>query len=303
MAKPILIAGPTASGKSRLAFEIAKRVNGMIINADSMQVYAELRILTARPSDAELEAVPHRLYGHVPVSQPYSVGRWISDIASVLLDARGESRRPIIVGGTGLYFRALTRGLAEVPNVPASIRADWRERAATLSTAELHDLLAKRSSNEAARIGPSDRSRILRALEVIDATGRTLPEWQDEAAGAALIPPEEAEKIVITPPRAELYDRINRRFLTMMKAGALEEARKIAALDLDPELPAMKSIGLAALLAHLAGEIDIDEAIARAQTETRNYAKRQMTWFRNQMPDWPAADYPAAEELLLSRLG
>ena len=138
---------------------------------NSMQVYAELRILTARPSDAELEAVPHRLFGHVPASQAYSVGRWISDLASVLLDARGEKRRPIIIGGTGLYFRALTRGLAEVPNVPASVRSDWRERAATLSTPELHDILAKRSSAEAERVGPNDRSRILRALEVIDATG------------------------------------------------------------------------------------------------------------------------------------
>ncbi len=286
MAKPILIAGPTAGGKSRLALEIAKRVDGMIINADSMQVYAELRVLTARPSDAELEAAPHRLFGHVPASQPYSVGRWISDIASVLLDARGERRRPIIVGGTGLYFRALTHGLAEVPNVPVAIRSEWRERAATLSTGELHDLLAKRSSNEAARVGPNDRGRILRALEVIDATGRTLPEWQDEAAGAALIQPSEAERIVLVPQRADLYDRINRRFLVMMKAGGLHEARKVAALKLSPDLPAMKSIGLTALMAHLNGETELDEAIARAQTETRNYAKRQMTWFRNQMPDW-----------------
>ncbi len=263
-----------------------------------MQVYTELRVLTARPSDAELEAVPHRLFGHVPASQAYSVGRWISDLASVLLDARGEKRRPIIVGGTGLYFRALTRGLAEVPNVPASVRSDWRERAATLSTPELHDILAKRSSAEAARVGPNDRSRILRALEVIDATGRTLPEWQDEAAGAALIQPQDAERIIVAPPRADLYDRINRRFLAMMKAGALHEARKVAALNLNPDLPAMKSIGLSALLSHLRGEIELDEAIARAQTETRNFAKRQLTWFRNQMPDWPTADYPAAEELL-----
>jgi tRNA dimethylallyltransferase len=286
MATPVLIAGPTASGKSRLALEFARRSGGVVINADAMQVYAELRILSSRPSDAELEAAPHRLFGHVPAAEAYSVGRWTRDIARVLAEARKANLRPIIVGGTGLYFRALTSGLARVPDVPPSIRTAWRERAATLSTPDLHQMLSERSASEARRLRPSDRSRILRALEVIDATGRTLPEWQDEAAGSALIDPEESIKIVLTPPRVELYERIDRRFLAMMELGALSEARKIAAMNLNPELPAMKSIGLTALLANLSGEITIDEAIARAQTETRNYAKRQMTWFRNQMPEW-----------------
>ena len=301
MASPILIAGPTASGKSRLAFDIARRVNGVIINADSMQVYAELEVLTARPSPDDMEAVPHRLYGHVSVSEPYSVGRWINDVAVTLIDARGEGRRPIIVGGTGLYFRALTKGLTQVPDVPATVRSSWRERAATLTTDELHALLAQRSASEAARLSPTDRNRILRALEVIDGTGRTLPEWQDEAAGTALIELAAATAIVVTPPRVELYDRINRRFLMMMKHGALGEARRIANQDYDPSLPAMKSIGLSALLAHLAGEIELEEAIARAQTETRNFAKRQMTWFRNQMPDWRHLG-PADAEAALAEL-
>ncbi len=286
IASPILIAGPTASGKSRLALDVAKRLNGVVINADSMQVYAELQILTARPSSADTESIPHRLYGHVSVAEPYSVGRWINDVAATLIDARGEGRRPIIVGGTGLYFRALTKGLTEVPDVPAPVRSAWRERAATLTTDELHTLLAQRSTAEAARVKPSDRNRILRALEVIDGTGRTLPEWQDEAAGSALVDMSNATAIVVTPQRADLYDQINRRFLMMVKAGALSEARRIANQGYDPELPAMKSIGLSALLAHLSGDIELDEAIARAQTETRNFAKRQMTWFRNQMPDW-----------------
>ena len=288
--RPILIAGPTASGKSRLAIEVATRGNGVVINADSMQVYAELRILSARPSATEHGTVPHHLYGHVPAAERYSVGRWLADIAKAITKAEETGRRPVIVGGTGLYFRALTQGLASVPEVPAAVRTAWREKAAALSTRDLHNLLAERSRNEARRLRPNDRSRILRALEVIDATGRTLPEWQDEAAGAALVDPNRAARIVLAPPRAELYNRINRRLLAMMEAGALVEARRITVLKLDPDLPAMKSIGLSALVAHLSGEIELNEAIARAQTESRNYAKRQMTWFRNQMADWPSAD-------------
>ena len=299
MATPVLIAGPTASGKSRLALEIARRSGGIVINADALQVYSELQILSARPTGDEVEAATHRLYGHIPAASAYSVGWWIRDVARVLAEARQEKRLPIVVGGTGLYFAALTKGLAKVPEVPPSIRTSWRERAAALSTPELHQLLAERSSDEARRIRPSDRSRILRALEVIDATGRTLPAWQDEAAGSAMIDPNRATAIVLSEPRAELYERIDRRFLAMMEAGALTEARRIAAMKLSPDLPVMKSIGLTALLSNLAGETTIDEAIARAQTETRNYAKRQMTWFRNQMHDWRHLPLDEARRLLL----
>ncbi len=301
MIEPVVIAGATASGKSRLAFELAQRIGGTVVNADAMQVYAELRILTARPPDADTERVPHRLYGHVSAAERYSVGLWLRDVAAAIAEADRERRTPIIVGGTGLYLNALTQGLAAVPEVPATIRTAWRERAATHTTEELHGLLAERSPDEAKRIGPTDRSRILRALEVLDATGRTLPEWQREAADAALVNPKRATRMVVQVPRTELYDRINARFLGMMAAGALEEAKRIAALGLDPELPAMKSIGLSALLAHLRGELDLDAAIVRAQTETRNYAKRQMTWFRNQMAEWPALTPSEAEAVLADR--
>lgn len=302
-ASPILIAGPTASGKSRLALETARQVGGVVVNADAIQVYSELRVLTSRPSDAETEEVPHRLYGHVRAAERYSVGRWLGDVEAVMAEARAKGLRPIVTGGTGLYFRALTQGLASVPEVPATIRTAWRERAATLETPDLHALLAERSPSEGERVQPSDRSRILRALEVLDATGRPLPEWQAEAAASALVNPASAVRIVLNPSRADLYDRINRRFLLMLKRGALEEARRIAALKLDPELPAMKSIGLTAMLSHLRGEVELDEAIARAQTETRNYAKRQMTWFRNQMSDWPQLDLATAETVLNEAIG
>ena len=290
---PVLIGGPTASGKSGFAIEVARQIGGVVINADSMQVYNELSIITSRPRAADIEAVPHRLYGHIRASERYSVGRWLADVGEMLNEARADRLTPVFVGGTGLYFRALTQGLAPVPEVPASIRTDWRERAATLSTAELHEALAERSADEAGRIQPSDRSRILRALEVIDATGRTLPEWQVEAADGALIDPRAARCFVLTPPRANLYERINQRFLSMMKEGALREARRFASLKLDPDLPATKSIGLRALLAHHHGELELDEAVTRAQTESRNYAKRQMTWFRNQMADWQTIDDPS----------
>ena len=300
MATPVLIAGPTASGKSRLALEIARRSDGMVINADAMQVYAELHILSARPTEAEIAAAPHRLFGHIPASAAYSVGLWTREVAEILAESEQTKRRPIIVGGTGLYFRALTRGLARVPEVLPSIRTAWRERAATLTTSDLHKLLGERSRAEAGRVPPSDRSRILRALEVIDGTGRTLPEWQEKSAGSALIDPAGAATIVLNEPRAELYERIDRRFLAMMEAGALTEARRIAALKIKPDLPVMKSIGLTALLANLSGELTIDEAIARAQTETRNYAKRQMTWFRNQMPGWQQVSLEEARSLPLT---
>lgn len=299
MVEPILIAGPTASGKSRLAFEFARRIGGTIINADAMQVYAELSILTARPSASEMAVVPHRLYGHVPAAERYSVGLWLRDVAAALADTKHRGATPIIVGGSGLYLKALTEGLAAVPEVPATIRTAWRERAATHTTAALHALLAERSDSEAARIGASDRSRILRALEVLDATGRTLPEWQAEASDTALVDPERAMRIIVSKPRAELYAQINDRFLAMLEAGALDEAAAIAGLGLDEDLPAMKSIGLSALLAHLRGDLSLDDAIIRAQTDTRNYAKRQMTWFRNQMPDWPSLD-PSEAALALS---
>jgi tRNA dimethylallyltransferase len=234
--------------------------------------------------------VPHRLYGHVPASERYSVGAWLADISAVLADARAGQRRPIIVGGTGLYFRALTKGLAPVPAIPAEIREGWRDRAEAVSVLDLHRLLRERSTSEAERVRPSDRTRILRALEVLDATGRTLPDWQS-ANAAPLLPPDTADRIVLTLDRGELRRRIDRRLLAMIEAGALDEARHLAMLGLDPALPVMKAAGLRPLLDHLAGRPGL-EVITAAETETRQYAKRQETWFRNQMPDWPRRSPP-----------
>lgn len=282
--RPILLAGPTASGKSALALRLAAERPSIIVNADALQVYRELRIITARPTLEDEASAPHRLYGHVPATERYSVGAWLADVAAVLADARARQRRPIIVGGTGLYFRALTEGLAPVPAIPAGIRDGWRERAEALSVPDLHRLLRERSTSEAERVRPSDRTRILRALEVLDATGRTLPDWQS-ANAAPLLRPDSADRIVLTIDRDELRRRIDRRFLVMIESGALDEARRVAALGLHPASTVMKAAGLRPLLDHLAGRPGL-EAITAAQTETRQYAKRQETWFRNQMRGW-----------------
>ncbi|MGV8838683.1 MAG: tRNA (adenosine(37)-N6)-dimethylallyltransferase MiaA [Bauldia sp.] len=287
MLRPLLIAGPTASGKSGLARRHAAETPSMIVNADSMQVHDGLRILTARPSVAEEAAFPHRLFGHVAAPERYSVGRWLDDVAAVLAEARAAELRPIVVGGTGLYFRALLEGIAPVPPIPADIRARWEARAEVEDAAALHRLLAERSPAEAARVRPSDRTRIVRALEVIDATGRTLPEWQAERALPPLLIADSVDRIVIDPPRAELHRRIDERFAAMVNEGGLDEARVLAEAGLDPALPAMKAIGVRPLLAFLDGRIGRNEAIVRGQAETRQYAKRQVTWLRHQMADWP----------------
>lgn len=285
MRRPLLIAGPTASGKSALARLRAAEMPSVIINADSMQVYSGLRVLTARPSAQEEAEAPHRLFGHVPPTVRYSVGRWLEDVAEVLAEARLAGLRPIVVGGTGLYLRALLEGIAPVPPIPAEIRTRWESHAE--DPAVLHRLLADRSPAEAARVRPSDRTRVLRALEVIEATGRTLPEWQAENAPPPLLAAGEVDRIAIDPPRADLHRRIDERFVRMIAEGAVEEARSLASAGLDPALPAMKAIGVRPLIDFLEGRIGRDVAIARGQAETRQYAKRQVTWMRHQMADWP----------------
>lgn len=297
---PILIAGPTASGKSALALRLAADGAGVIVNADSMQVYRDLHILSARPSPSEMTRAPHRLFGHVDASERYSVGRWLVDIGAVLAELQARGMRPIIVGGTGLYFRVLTEGLAPVPTIPADIREGWLERAASMTTEALHELLAARAPSEAARLRPSDRTRVLRALEVFDATGRTLADWQAGRHARPLIDPAEAHAVALLPDRAELHHRIDGRFRVMVDGGGLEEAQRLTARGLNPDLPAMKAIGVRPLLAYLRAQIDRETAIAQGQAETRQYAKRQMTWVRNQMagwqvvtPDWEPPAHPA----------
>lgn len=283
----ILIAGPTASGKSRLALDLAARHGGVVVNADSMQVYGELRILTARPAPADEAVVPHRLYGHVPARERYSVGRWLGDVARVLAETHREGRRAIIVGGTGLYFKALTEGLAAVPEIPAEVRAAVHRESQDVPTPALHARLTAVDPEDAAAIRVGDRARVLRALDVFTATGRSLAEWRRVAASPPLVDPASAQRILLDPDRAELRARIARRAERMLEEGALEEVRSLVALALDPELPAMKAIGVRALAAHMAGDMSRDEALAAIATDTRRYAKRQVTWFRNQMADWP----------------
>jgi len=283
--RAILIAGPTASGKSQLAMDLARARDGVIINADSMQVYRELRILTARPSVADEAALPHRLYGHVSGMDDYSVGRWLEDVTAILGDAEAAGRLAVIVGGTGLYFKALLEGLSPIPDIPVEIRGHWRGLGDELSANALYELLRERDPVMADRLAPSDRQRLVRALEVMDATGKSLAEWQDEP-GAPLLRLEDVEAVVVAPEREVLYDRCNRRFDEMMEAGGLEEVQALAALELAPDRPIMRALGVRQLLALVDGRLTRDAALAQAKTETRRYAKRQLTWLRRNMIAW-----------------
>jgi tRNA dimethylallyltransferase len=282
---PILLAGPTTSGKSALALKLAQAHGGVIINADSMQVYRDLRIITARPTPAEEATVPHRLYGHVDAAENYSVGRWCVDAAAVLKEAERSGRRPILVGGTGLYFKALTQGLAEVPPVPGEVRVTVRARLKDEGIAPLYEELRQRDPAGAERLMPADRSRVTRALEVVLATGRSLTDWHREGMKPA-VDATRAIKIFLKVEREELYRRIDVRFDAMLAAGALDEVRALAARSLDPTLPAMKAHGVPWLIRYLNGEITLEEAAEGGKRDTRRYTKRQGTWFRHQLPDW-----------------
>ncbi len=278
----ILIAGPTASGKSRLALELAETLGGVVVNADSMQVYSVLDVLTARPGADEMRRAPHLLYGHVDPGVAYSTGAWLRDMISLAGGGRFSTARPIFVGGTGLYFRALEEGISEMPDIPGPVRERWRGELAEKGSEKLHRILMREDPQAAATLRTGDGQRIVRALEVLEASGRSILEWQGER-GTPLIDLESARFIVIEPDRAELVGRIDRRFDAMLDTGALEEVKALKALGLDPQLPAMKAIGVRELGAALAGEIPMAEAIERAKIATRQYAKRQSTWFRHQL--------------------
>jgi tRNA dimethylallyltransferase len=287
MSRPgaILIAGPTASGKSALALEIAQKIGGVIINADSMQVYRDLRVITARPTVEEEGQAPHRLYGHVDAAENYSAGRWCVDAQAAIAEAEQAGQVPIVVGGTGLYFKVLTQGLAAVPPIPSDIRATLRDRLEREGVAPLYAELLQRDPVTAHRLMPGDRSRIARALEVVLATGRSLSDWHCEGM-PPVIGAAEAAKIFLSVDRAELARRIDARFEAMLTQGALEEVERLAARSLDPALPAMKAHGVPWLIRHLRGEIGLPEAAEAAKSDTRRYTKRQTTWFRHQAPDW-----------------
>lgn len=281
----ILIAGPTASGKSGLALRLAEQLGGVVINADSMQVYRELRILTARPSAEDEARAPHRLYGFAAGAESYSAGRYAADVARVLCEVRAEGRRSIIVGGTGLYFKTLTEGLSPIPAIAPEVRAHWRSEAAEKGAAHLHAVLAARDAPMAERLAAGDTQRIVRALEVLDLTGLSLAEWQRKPREpvldlAAVVP------LLVTIDREELSRRIAARFAAMVDEGGMEEVLQLKALGLDASLPIMSALGVQPLLRHLSGELSRDEMLAAGEAETRQYAKRQLTWARSNMIAW-----------------
>jgi tRNA dimethylallyltransferase len=283
--KAVLIAGPTASGKSALALALAEKTGGLVINTDSMQVYRDLRVITARPTEAEEAQVPHRLYGHVDAAVNFSAGAWVAAAAGILSEARAERRLPIFVGGSGLYFKALTRGLSAVPPIPPLVREGVRARLERDGVEALHAELAARDPLSAERLKPRDRARIARALEVVEATGRALTDWHREGL-PPLLAPDEFSALFLSPAREQLYGRIDARFDAMLAAGALDEVAALAARRLDPMLPAMKAHGVPVLIRHLKGEITRDEASEIGRADTRHYAKRQFTWFRHQLPEF-----------------
>ncbi len=277
--RALLIAGPTASGKSALALQMARERSGVIINADAIQVYRELRILSARPTPAEEAEAPHKLYGHVPGCNSYSVARWLADATEALEEAWREGLLPIVTGGTGLYFKALEQGLADIPPIAPDIREKWRS-----FDGDLHAELDRRDPQASGVLKPNDRQRIIRALEVVEGTGKTLGHWQAAASRNAVLADASVERIFLEVPRDDQYARAEARFERMMTEGALEEVRTLQ--HLDPALPMMKAIGVPELSAYLRGESGLDEALTNARTATRNYIKRQFTWWRGQMKEW-----------------
>lgn len=303
--RAILVAGPTASGKSALALALAERLGAAIVNADALQVYRDLNILTARPSPRDEARAPHVLYGFAPGHAAYSAGLFIADAKREIGAARTLGRPLIFVGGTGLYFKALLEGLSPIPAIPDEVRSHWRGEADRLGARSLHGVLADRDPDTAARLDPGDSQRIVRALEVIDSTGRSLADWRKEP-GRPVLAEAATIRLVVWPERDELHQRCDARFDAMMRAGALDEAAQLKAFGLDPALPIMRALGMRPLLRHLAGEIDLPCAAGLAKTETRQYVKRQATWLRKNMISWKWLSTKQMESLdqnLLSFVG
>ncbi len=275
----LLIAGPTASGKSALAVRLAKERDGVVINADALQVYRELNVLSARPSVEEASVVPHRLYGHVSGANPYSVAAWLADVIAEIETVWSKGKLPIIVGGTGLYFMALEQGLASVPPIDPTTREKWRG-----FEGDIHGELLRRDPAYAAKLKPNDRQRIARALEVIESTGQSLLNWQAQAQQSAFLKDVQVERIMVDVPRTELYVQADQRFDLMIAHGAIEEVRAVA--EWDQALPMMRAIGVPELVRHLRGELNLAEASALAKIATRQFIKRQLTWGRGQAKEW-----------------
>lgn len=296
----VLIAGPTASGKSALALEVAARTNGVIVNADSMQVYRDLRIITARPTDDEMGRAPHRLYGHIGAEEIYSAGRWLREAELEIAAARETGKTAIVTGGTGLYFSALLKGLSAVPEVSTEVRQQVRDLGDTKDNEALHAMLASRDPRTASEIRVSDRQRVLRAIEVVEATGRGLAEWREEP-GVPVLNSGGCQAIFLETDREALGKRIDTRFDKMLAEGALDEVKALKARNLDPRMPALKAHGVPWLIKYLNGEMPIEEAASQGKRDTRQYSKRQETWFRNQLPEFQRVKPEAALEALLSR--
>lgn len=292
MRPAILIHGPTASGKTKLAIALAKRLDGEIINADAMQVYADLDILTARPDAEEKAAAPHHLFGHVDAATRYSAGAWSKDAAAKIAELQGQGKVPIVVGGTGLYLMALTDGLSEIPPIPETARREARDRVAQDQAVTYADLIARDPAAKD-RIDPQDKQRTARALEVLIATGRPISSFHGEQA--PVLKPGGWIGVALTPPREALYARIDARVDVMMKLGALEEARRLWQRKLDPELPAMRAHGMPGFADYFDGRIPLADALERCKRDTRRYAKRQMTWIAHQFTLWPRIPSLAAD--------
>ncbi|NVJ98626.1 MAG: tRNA (adenosine(37)-N6)-dimethylallyltransferase MiaA [Alphaproteobacteria bacterium] len=289
MKRALFIAGPTASGKSALSLKLAKDLNGVIINSDSMQVYSDLRVITARPSEEEEAQAPHRLYGYLDASEVSSAAGWAQDAMQEIEASWAQDQTPIVIGGTGMYFKTLLDGMAVIPEIPNDIRAGVRARCEAEGSEALHMDLQSVDPATAARLFPGDSQRICRALEVYEATGKPISEWQADTKPGPMQAVDDAgllTKIVLDPPRDVLYDRCNRRFDLMLETGAWQELDNLLARNLDPSLPLMRSLGVPSLAAYRRGELSLKDAIEDAKMQTRRFAKRQLTWFRNQFGHW-----------------
>jgi tRNA dimethylallyltransferase len=286
-----LIAGPTASGKSRLALETAERTGAVIVNADSQQLYGDLRILSARPTAEDEARAEHRLYGIADAADAWSVGRWSRAVMPVLAELAAEGRPALLVGGTGLYFNALTRGLADIPDIPDSVRDEIGALYDSAGEGSVRRRLVETDPESEAAIESGDRQRLIRALAVLTVTGQPLSVWRADTR--PLLAEGSWQAVVVEPPRDRLYAACDARVDAMVDQGALDEVRALVARRLDPTLPAMKAVGVRDFAAHLRGEVSLAEAITAVQQATRNYAKRQLTWFRNQTPGWARVPPPA----------
>ncbi len=297
MKPAILIHGPTASGKSALSVALAKRLKGEVINADSMQVYRDLRVISARPAAAEMDGIEHHLLGHVAASERYSTGKWLEAVKPVIAKVQRRGNVPIVIGGTGLYHLALVEGLSEIPPVPEDVRAEVADIHKAGGVAALREKLEQVDRETAERLGEGDRQRLWRALEVWLATGKSISSFQGKKA-RPILDRDEWLGVALTPSRSRLYSRIDRRFEGMLMEGAMEEARGLAAQNLADDLPAMKAHGIPWLLAYLRGDISPEGAAENAKRDTRRYAKRQFTWIGRQFPFWPRIPSLSLEDRL-----